>query len=134
MQHWWSVTDEFLGAIMMFFLTPIMFLWGLISQVLPKKEMTFNTILHKYELSPSFQLQALSCVSRSSGVVKPGEMCLVLGTPGAGCTTFLKAIANNREGFARVSGEVLYAGIDAAEMLDRYKGEVVYNDEGSPST
>jgi len=68
--------------------------------------------------------------ARSSGVVKPGEMCLVLGTPGAGCTTFLKAIANNREGFASVSGDVLYAGIDANEMSSRYKGEVVYNGEG----
>ncbi|KAJ3769074.1 hypothetical protein FB446DRAFT_649331, partial [Lentinula raphanica] len=52
----------------------------------------------------------------SSGVLKPGEMCLVLGCPGAGCTTFLKTIANQREEYANVSGQVLYAGMDAAEM------------------
>ncbi|KAE9382722.1 hypothetical protein BT96DRAFT_740381, partial [Gymnopus androsaceus JB14] len=64
-----------------------------------------------------------------SGVLKPGEMCLVLGCPGAGCSTFLKAIANQREEYANVSGQVLYAGMDAAEMAKFYKGEVVYNEE-----
>ena len=57
-------------------------------------------------------------------------MCLVLGCPGSGCTTFLKTIANRREGYANVSGNVLYAGIDAEEMAKHYKGEVVYNQEG----
>ena len=67
---------------------------------------------------------------RSSGVLKPGEMCLVLGCPGSGCSTFLKTIADERDGYLNVSGEVLYAGIDANEMLKHYKGEVVYNQEG----
>ena len=57
-------------------------------------------------------------------------MCLVLGCPGAGCSTFLKAVANERAGYARVSGDVRYAGIDAEEMAKLYKGEVVYNQEG----
>lgn len=61
-------------------------------------------------------------------------MCLVLGCPGAGCTTFLRTIANQREGYSNVSGEVTYAGITAEEMQKYYKGEVVYNQEGeSPS-
>ena len=71
---------------------------------------------------------------RSSGVLKPGEMCLVLGCPGAGCTTFLKAISNQREEFAKISGKVSYAGIDADEMAKHYKGEVVYNQEGNNRT
>lgn len=57
-------------------------------------------------------------------------MCLVLGCPGAGCMTFLKALANERGGYARVIGDVRYAGIDAEEMARMYKGEVVYNQEG----
>lgn len=68
---------------------------------------------------------------RSSGVLKPGEMCLVLGCPGSGCTSFLKAIANQRDEFLSVEGEVKYAGMDAAEMAKYYKGEVVYNQEGT---
>jgi ABC-type multidrug transport system ATPase subunit len=59
-------------------------------------------------------------------------MCLVLGCPGAGCTTFLRTIANQREGYSNVSGEVTYAGITAEEMQKYYKGEVVYNQEGEP--
>jgi ATP-binding cassette, subfamily G (WHITE), member 2, SNQ2 len=55
---------------------------------------------------------------------------LVLGCPGAGCTTFLKTIANERHEYASVAGDVRYAGIDAAEMAKMYKGEVVYNQEG----
>ena len=76
----------------------------------------------EYSVIPSY---------RSSGVLKPGEMCLVLGCPGAGCTTFLKAISNQREEFAKISGKVCYAGIDADEMAKHYKGEVVYNQEGN---
>jgi hypothetical protein len=67
---------------------------------------------------------------RSSGIVKPGEMCLVLGCPGSGCTTFLKVLANQRQGYASVSGDVRYSGMDAQEMAKYYKGEVVYNQEG----
>ncbi|KAF5332541.1 hypothetical protein D9611_005143 [Ephemerocybe angulata] len=68
-------------------------------------------------------------LQKGSGVLKPGEMCLVLGCPGAGCTTFLRTIANRREGYEKVNGEVLYAGISAEDMQKYYKGEVVYNQE-----
>ncbi|KAF6809416.1 ABC transporter [Colletotrichum musicola] len=62
------------------------------------------------------------------GVCKPGEMVLVLGKPGSGCTTFLKTIANQREGYTGVTGEVLY-GPFTAEEFRRYRGEAVYNQE-----
>ena len=57
-------------------------------------------------------------------------MCLVLGCPGAGCSTFLKTIANQWGEFADVGGDVRYAGIDAMEMAKYYMGEVAYNQEG----
>ncbi|GAA5979902.1 hypothetical protein JCM11641_007581 [Rhodosporidiobolus odoratus] len=63
------------------------------------------------------------------GCLKPGEMCLVLGRPGSGCSTFLKTIANYRGGYLGVEGDVSYGGIPAAEMAKRYRGEVVYNQE-----
>lgn len=62
--------------------------------------------------------------------MEPGEMCLVLGCPGSGCSSFLKTIANERASYAAVSGDVRYAGIDNLEMKKHYKGEVVYNSEG----
>lgn len=101
------------GACISFFMAPIIWIWNILSAFLPIKGSTVTrTILQK-----------------SSGVLKPREMCLVLGCPGSGCSTFLKTIANRREGYARVSGDVLYAGIDSDEMLKYYKGEVVYNQE-----
>ncbi|KAI9900489.1 hypothetical protein N3K66_004751 [Trichothecium roseum] len=62
------------------------------------------------------------------GVCKPGEMVLVLGKPGSGCTTFLKSITNQRWGYTGVEGEVLY-GPWTAEEFGRYRGETVYNAE-----
>ncbi|KAH9823546.1 ABC-2 type transporter-domain-containing protein [Melampsora americana] len=68
-------------------------------------------------------------LSGFNGFVRPGQMCLVLGRPNAGCSTFLKVIANQRGGFVDVTGKVNYGGIDAETMAKRYKGEVVYNPE-----
>ncbi|GAA5893783.1 hypothetical protein JCM8208_001243 [Rhodotorula glutinis] len=63
------------------------------------------------------------------GCLKPGEMCLVLGRPGSGCSTFLKTIANQRSGYLAVNGDVSYGGIPSSHMAKRYRGEVVYNAE-----
>ncbi|KAK5126110.1 hypothetical protein LTR85_011465 [Meristemomyces frigidus] len=64
-----------------------------------------------------------------TGCVRDGEMMLVLGRPGAGCSTFLKAISNNRETYAEVAGEVTYGGIPADKQKKMYRGEVNYNPE-----
>ena len=56
-------------------------------------------------------------------------MLLVLGRPGSGCSTFLKAIANKRRGYAGVEGEVSYGGIPAKEQAKNFRGEVNYNEE-----
>ena len=63
------------------------------------------------------------------GLVKPGEMVLVLGKPSSGCTTFLKVIANQRFGYTKVEGDVLYGPYDAKTFGERYRGEAVYNQE-----
>ena len=65
-----------------------------------------------------------------SGVIRDGEMMLVLGRPGSGCSTFLKAISNQRGSFAEVTGDVHYGGISAEEQAKHYRGEVNYNPEG----
>ena len=64
-----------------------------------------------------------------TGCVRSGEMMLVLGRPGSGCSTFLKAITNNRDSYAAVTGDVSYGGIPADKQKKHYRGEVVYNDE-----
>ncbi|KAL9587945.1 MAG: hypothetical protein Q9203_003238 [Teloschistes exilis] len=64
-----------------------------------------------------------------TGCVRPGEMLLVLGRPGSGCSTFLKVLANQRFGFESIQGDVTYGGTDAKEMGKNYRGEIVYNPE-----
>ncbi|KAG4223645.1 hypothetical protein PC116_g27891 [Phytophthora cactorum] len=64
-----------------------------------------------------------------TGCVRDGEMMLVLGRPGSGCSTFLKAASNNVESFAAVEGEISYGGIPAKKQKQMYRGEVNYNPE-----
>jgi ATP-binding cassette, subfamily G (WHITE), member 2, SNQ2 len=73
--------------------------------------------------------QTRTLIHDFSGVVKSSEMVLVLGRPGSGCSTFLKAIANNRESYASVEGEVSYGGISAEKQKKQFRGEVNYNPE-----
>ncbi|KFY41728.1 hypothetical protein V494_02834 [Pseudogymnoascus sp. VKM F-4513 (FW-928)] len=63
-----------------------------------------------------------------SGQVKAGEMMLVLGRPGSGCTSFLKTIANKRRSFKSVTGDVFYGNMNATES-DQYRGTIIYNSE-----
>ena len=63
------------------------------------------------------------------GVAKPGEMVLVLGKPGSGCTTFLKVMANQRFGYTDIHGNVLYGPFKSEEFEKRYRGEAVYCQE-----
>ena len=55
---------------------------------------------------------------------------LVLGRPGSGCTSFLKAVANKRASFKEVSGDVWYGSM-SHEGADKYRGAVLYNNEGN---
>ena len=73
--------------------------------------------------------QLRTLINDFTGVVRDGEMMFVLGRPGSGCTTFLKAIANKRGEYAQVTGDVSYGGISAEEQNAHYRGEVNYNPE-----
>ncbi|KAF1943441.1 hypothetical protein EJ02DRAFT_400483 [Clathrospora elynae] len=73
--------------------------------------------------------QMRTLINDFSGVVKDGEMMLVLGRPGSGCSTFLKAISNSRESYAAVEGDVSYGGIPADKQKKQFRGEVNYNPE-----
>lgn len=64
----------------------------------------------------------------SHGCVKPGEMLLVVGRPGAGCTTLLKQLANKRSGYAEIEGDVHFGSL-TSEEADRYRGQIVMNTE-----
>ncbi|KAI5778459.1 ABC-2 type transporter-domain-containing protein [Geopyxis carbonaria] len=64
------------------------------------------------------------------GVVRSGEMCVVLGRPGSGCSTFLKTVAGETHGvYIDEKSEISYQGIPNDVMHDRYRGEVIYQAE-----
>ncbi|KIR36661.1 ABC transporter [Cryptococcus deuterogattii MMRL2647] len=64
-----------------------------------------------------------------SGVVKSGEMMLVLGRPGSGCSTFLKVLAGHRDGYAGVEGDVNYGSLQPGKDFRPYKSEVIFISE-----
>ncbi|CEO60742.1 Putative ABC transporter [Penicillium brasilianum] len=64
-----------------------------------------------------------------TGCVRPGEMLLVLGRPGSGCSTFLKVIGNQTHGYESIEGDVRYGGTDSNTMKKNYRSEVSYNPE-----
>lgn len=68
-------------------------------------------------------------LSQFDGCVRPGEILLVLGRPGSGCSTFLKTFCNQRAGFVDVLGDVTYGGTDAKTMAKDFRGEIIYNPE-----
>ncbi|KAI9362221.1 ABC-2 type transporter-domain-containing protein [Pilaira anomala] len=68
-------------------------------------------------------------IDNLTGCCRDGEMLLVLGRPGAGCTSFLKVISNMRESYTCIDGNVNYGGIDPVTFSKRYRGQVCYNGE-----
>lgn len=64
------------------------------------------------------------------GIVRKGEMLVVLGPPGSGCTTFLKAIAGETAGINIDEKSYFnYQGLSAKEMHTRHRGEAIYTAE-----
>ena len=63
-----------------------------------------------------------------NGHIKSGEMLLVLGRPGSGCTTFLKSITANLEG-AEIAKEsiITYNGVPQSDF--HLRGEILFNHE-----
>ena len=72
--------------------------------------------------------QLKTLIDSSSGCIKPGEMLLVLGRPGAGCTTLLKMLANRRAGYAEVSGDIRWGAMERKEV-EKYSGQIAMNTE-----
>ncbi|KAK3294943.1 ABC-2 type transporter-domain-containing protein [Chaetomium fimeti] len=64
------------------------------------------------------------------GLVRNGEMLVVLGPPGSGCTTLLKTIAGDYNGiFMDDDSYFNYQGMTAKEMHTHHRGEAIYTAE-----
>lgn len=89
-------------------------------------------------LTVPFRLSGVWSNSRShktilhdfNGFLKHGETLLVLGRPGAGCSTFLKSIsADTASLMIDEAAQVHYDGIPQDVMKREFKGEILYNQE-----
>ncbi|GAA5999769.1 hypothetical protein JCM10207_005901 [Rhodosporidiobolus poonsookiae] len=64
------------------------------------------------------------------GILEPGDMLVVLGPPGSGCSTFLKTLAGETHGFyVGEESKLNYKGISASVMKKNFAGEAIYSAE-----
>ncbi|XP_068634452.1 ABC transporter G family member 45-like [Aristolochia californica] len=59
----------------------------------------------------------LKILDRLSGIIRPSRMTLVLGPPGSGKSTFLRALARKLDSSLRVKGSVTYNGQDMSHFI-----------------
>ncbi|KAJ5600815.1 hypothetical protein N7450_001882 [Penicillium hetheringtonii] len=76
------------------------------------------------------KLQKIQILREFDGLVKSGEMLVVLGKPGSGCSTLLKTIAGEMNGISMSEDSVVnYQGISAKQMRKKFRGEAIYSAE-----
>lgn len=64
------------------------------------------------------------------GLLQGGELLLVLGRPGSGCTTFLKTICGHLGGLTMdPNSTVHFEGVGFDKMIKHHRGEIAYNKE-----
>jgi ATP-binding cassette subfamily G (WHITE) protein 2 (PDR) len=63
------------------------------------------------------------------GIIRAGELCVVLGRPGSGCSTLLKALTGELHGLDTDDSIIHYNGVPQHRMCKEFKGELVYNQE-----
>eukprot|EP00388_Colpodella_angusta_P023885 GDKJ01061910.1.p1 GENE.GDKJ01061910.1~~GDKJ01061910.1.p1 ORF type:complete len:1495 (-),score=348.67 GDKJ01061910.1:878-4834(-) len=56
-------------------------------------------------------------------------MTLVLGRPGAGCSTLLRTLAGVSSGLSRIEGDIRYNGIPQKQFIKEYPDYLTYNPE-----
>ncbi|CAN3499562.1 pleiotropic ABC efflux transporter of multiple drugs Cdr1p [Diutina catenulata] len=63
-------------------------------------------------------------------MMRPGEVTVVLGRPGAGCSTLLKTIAAHTYGFeVDPNSKISYDGISPKLIKEQFRGDVIYTAE-----
>ncbi|KAK8597980.1 hypothetical protein V6N13_095372 [Hibiscus sabdariffa] len=71
----------------------------------------------------------MSIIKDISGIIKPGRMSLLLGPPGCGKTSLLKALSGNLNGALKVSGEVFYNGYKLEEFVPQKTSAYISQDD-----
>ncbi|KAK3997752.1 ATP-binding cassette transporter [Cladorrhinum sp. PSN332] len=72
----------------------------------------------------------INILCQFDGLIRQGEMCVVLGPPGAGCSTLLKTLAGDTDGiYVDENSYVDYQGISPKEMHSAHRGDAIYTAE-----
>ncbi|KAE8443952.1 hypothetical protein EG329_001176 [Mollisiaceae sp. DMI_Dod_QoI] len=100
---------EYLETVANFFMLP----FTLIHKALSLKRLKRKMILHGID-----------------GIIQEGEMVLVLGPPGSGCTTLLKTLSGHTGTFRGWSGDITYFELPVVTVKKTFRGNLVYNAEG----
>ncbi|KAJ5964002.1 uncharacterized protein N7479_003878 [Penicillium vulpinum] len=102
-------------------------------QVISSEAAVNETVLSQFDIPTKIKesrrkLPLRTILNKSHGCVKPGEMLLVLGRPGSGCTTLLKMLSNRRGGYKSVEGDVRFGSM-TPEEAKLFRGQIVMNTE-----
>ncbi|RLV89830.1 Multidrug resistance protein CDR1 [Spathaspora sp. JA1] len=82
------------------------------------------------DLKPQNESDYFDILKPMCGLLKPGELTVVLGRPGAGCSTLLKTIASNTYGFHVDKNSLIsYDGLTPREIQNHFRGDVIYSAE-----
>ncbi|WBW75480.1 plasma membrane brefeldin A efflux transporter Bfr1 [Schizosaccharomyces osmophilus] len=75
------------------------------------------------------QVVKKAILSHTNALANAGELVMVLGQPGAGCSTYLRSVAGETDHYKDTETTLHYDGINAAEMRKHYPGDVLYSGE-----
>ncbi|KAJ5506050.1 CDR ABC transporter [Penicillium expansum] len=65
-------------------------------------------------------------LSGFSGTINPGEMLLVLGKPGSGCTTFLKTLSGLWDEYKEIQGELTLGGHPLLDVMKQRPQDILF--------
>ena len=93
----------------------------------------FNSVLQVgalFRMATGTGKQKIQILRDFDGLVKSGEMLVVLGRPGSGCSTFLKTLAGEMNGIYKdKESKMNYQGISDKQMKNQFRGEAIYTAE-----
>ena len=74
--------------------------------------------------------ELFNILKHMDAIMRPGELTVVLGRPGSGCSTLLKTIAVNTYGFhVGKESKITYDGLSPKDIEKHYRGDVIYSAE-----
>ncbi|KAJ5082688.1 ABC multidrug transporter C [Penicillium argentinense] len=93
----------------------------------------FNSVLQiggLFRMMTGSGKQKIQILRDFDGLVKSGEMLVVLGRPGSGCSTLLKTLAGEMNGIHKDDKSTMnYQGISDKKMKNQFRGEAIYTAE-----